>query len=248
MKSKHEDSEITDFDAGLSHVRRLTAKPWRAVEAQHKVVTRKLVDSLTEQYLLEEMLENKKPPYMHADDKNLHYLLSTPFRYPPLKRGSRFGTRMQRGIWYGSARVKTALAEIAYYRFIFLEGSEAELGTVYADFTVFRASVKTSRGIDLTREPFLKHKASLTHPTDYTVTQMLGGKMREADIQAFRYFSARDKDNGINIAVLSSLAFDQKTPLASMHWHCIANLQQVEFVSQDILKQSQLKFTRNYFE
>ena len=239
---------ISDIATGLKNVRRLTAKPWRAVEAQHKVVTRKLVDSLEEQFLLEELLDSKKPPYQQAGDEHLHYLLSTPFRYPPLKYGSRFGTRLRRGIWYGSARVKTALAEVAYYRFVFLEGTDADLGTVYADFTVFRASVKTSRGIDLTREPFLKLKSRLIDPTDYKLTQELGDKMRDTNIQAFRFFSARDKDNGINIAVLNGLAFDQKKPLEFMHWHCIANLDQVEFVSQDILKQSQLKFTRNYFD
>ena len=232
----------------IDNIRRLTAKPWRAVEAQHKVITRKLVDSLDEQYLLEELLDLKKPPYQQADDSQLHYLLATPFRYPPLKYGSRFGTREQRGMWYGSAKVNTALCEVAYYRFLFLEGTDAELGTVYADFTVFRASVRAAKGVDLTREPYLKHKSKLTHSSSYKMTQELGRKMREEKIQAFRYFSARDKDNGVNIAVLSSKAFDQKKPLAFMHWHCIANLERVEFVSKDILNQSQLEFNRDYFD
>ena len=241
-------TNISEIAAGLKNVRRLTAKPWRAVEAQYKVVTRKLVDSLEEQFLLEELLESRKPAYHQDSDEHLHYLLSTPFRYPPLKFGSRFGTRLQRGIWYGSARVKTALSEVAYYRFLFLEGTDADLGTVYTDFTVFRASIKTSRGIDLTREPFLKLKSRFIDSSDYRRTQELGTNMRDANIHAFRYFSARDKDNGINIAVLNGLAFEQKRPLESMHWHCIANLNQVEFLSQDILKRSQLKFTRNYFD
>ena len=232
----------------IENIRRLTAKPWRAVEAQHKVVTRKLVDSLEEQFLLEELLDMKKPPYPKTCDKQLHYLLSTPFRYPPLMYGSRFGTRQQRGIWYGSARIKTALCEVAYYRLLFLKGTDANLGTVYADFTVFRASVRTSRGIDLTREPYVKHKSKLIHSTNYKPTQALGDKMRDATIQAFRYFSARDKDNGVNIAVLDSLAFDEKKPLAFMHWHCVANLEQVEFLNKDILNQSQLVFKSNYFD
>ena len=232
----------------IENIRRLTAKPWRAVEAQHKVVTRKLVDSMEEQYLLEELLDLKKPPYQQTANTHKHYLLTTPFRYPPLKYGSRFGGRHQRGIWYGSAKVNTALCEVAYYRFIFLEDSEADLGTVYADLTVFRASVKTSRGIDLTREPYLKLKSKLTHSSNYTLTQELGTKMRDENIQAFRFFSARDKDNGVNIAVLSAQAFDHDKPLTSMRWHCIANHDRVEFVNQDILNQTQLEFKRDYFD
>jgi len=44
----------------------------------------------------------------------LDYLLFPPFRYPPLKWGSRFGTEYQRGLFYGSQLLATALAEVAY--------------------------------------------------------------------------------------------------------------------------------------
>ena len=37
-------------------------------------------------------------------------LLSTPFRYPPLPYGSRFGRRHEHGIYYGSKRLDTNLA------------------------------------------------------------------------------------------------------------------------------------------
>ncbi len=238
---------LWDKCGGAKNIRRLTAKPWRAVEAQHKVVTRKLVDSVEEQLLLEELLEKNKPSYPSETDNNLHYLLSTPFRYPPLKYGSRFGSRQQRGIWYGSAKIKTVLCEVAYYRFLFLQGSEAELGEVYADFTLFRASIKTSAGVDLTRQPFLKHKNKLIHPTDYQVPQELGDNMRENNVQAIRFFSARDKDSGINIAVFNSIAFDHKSPLEFQHWHCVANSQKVEFVQRDLPKQMIMEFDRQYF-
>ena len=227
---------------GETNIRRLTAKPWRAVEAQHKVVTRKLVESLEEQLILEELLESNKPEYSNEIDNKLHYLLSTPFRYPPLKHGSRYGTRQQRGIWYGSVKIKTALSEVAYYRFLFLQGSEAELGEVYADFTLFKSSVKTQKGVDLTREPFLKHKTKLTHFSNYELSQELGNRMRENGVQAIRCFSARDKDNGINIAVFNSTAFDQNSPLEFEHWHCIATSQRVEFVKRDLIKPIILKF------
>ena len=223
-------------------IRRLSAKPWRAVEAQHKVVTRKLVDSLDEQLLLEQLLEKNKPGLPKNTDDKLHYLLSTPFRYPPLKYGSRFGSKFQRGIWYGSAKIKTAMSEVAYYRFLFLQHTEAELKTVYTDFTLFKASVRTSRGVDLTREPFLQYRKRLTHPTNYKISQKLGDRMRENNVQAIRCFSARDQGNGINIAVFDSAAFDQKSPLEFQHWHCAANHDRVEFLKQDLIKQSILKF------
>ncbi len=230
---------------GNQAIRRLSAKPWRAVEAQHKVITRKLVDSLEEQLLLEELLEANKPS-LPAND-NLHYLLTTPFRYPPLKHGSRYGSRLRRGIWYGSAKVNTALSEVAYYRFLFLAHTEAELETIYTDFTLFKASVKTSWGVDLTREPFLEYTKQLTHSTDYKVTQALGDEMRENNVQAVRFFSARDRHNGINIAVFNRLAFNQKSPLEFQHWHCAANRQRVEFLKQDLIKQSIVKFNKDYF-
>jgi len=62
---------------------------WRAVEAQHVVATRALVDSLAEQEVLEAILEESKPP-IPAACAGYDYLLYTPFRYPPSLHGSRF--------------------------------------------------------------------------------------------------------------------------------------------------------------
>ena len=59
----------------------------RMVESQEQVATRSLVDDLAEQALLEQMLEQSKPP-LPDNASNLDYLLSTPFRYPPLELDS----------------------------------------------------------------------------------------------------------------------------------------------------------------
>lgn len=53
---------------------------WRCVEAQHVVSTLQLVDTLDEQRLLEDILENTKPP-VPPECEGLHYLYMTPFRY-----------------------------------------------------------------------------------------------------------------------------------------------------------------------
>src|SRR3989442_14754439 len=71
---------------GRSRLRRLRGEAWRVVEDQYLFSTRKLVGSDAEQRVLEELLEAAKPA---AAARGLHYLLSTPFRYPPLTRGSR---------------------------------------------------------------------------------------------------------------------------------------------------------------
>ena len=65
---------------------------YRIVETQEYAATMNLVDDLEEQELLEQLLDEVKPPYKKGTQK-LHYLISTPFRYPPLKYGSRFGDR-----------------------------------------------------------------------------------------------------------------------------------------------------------
>ena len=75
-------------------------RPWRVVEAQHVVATRKLVDSDEEQSILEDLLDSAKPPKPYDEEcKSYHYLLWTPFRYPPLQYGSRLGSPERRGLW-----------------------------------------------------------------------------------------------------------------------------------------------------
>ena len=99
----------------------LDGRAWRAVEAQHTTATRKLCDSSEEQEILEELIEGHKPPRPTGDElAGLHYLLATPFRYPPLPHGSRFGTRSERALWYGAEEPRTCFAEVAYCRLLFL--------------------------------------------------------------------------------------------------------------------------------
>jgi hypothetical protein len=45
----------------------------------------------------------------------------------PGPRCTRFGSRSERGLWYGSERLPTAFAEVAYYRILVLEGTAAPL-------------------------------------------------------------------------------------------------------------------------
>lgn len=59
------------------------------VEAQHIASTMKIVDDAAEQDVLETLLESSKPAQPPGVSR-LDYLLATPFRYNPLRGGSRF--------------------------------------------------------------------------------------------------------------------------------------------------------------
>ena len=69
------------------------------MESQEQVATNRLVATLAEQDLLESMLEASKPP-LPKGTARLDYLLATPFRYPPLPHGSRFGGRHEPSLFY----------------------------------------------------------------------------------------------------------------------------------------------------
>ena len=216
------------------------------VESQHVFSTRKLVDSDVEQQVLEELVDAGKPPV--ASRKGLHFLLYTPFRYPPLGHGSRFGTRGERGIWYGAEEERTVFAEAAYYKLLFLEGSTADLGPLMAPLSVFRASFRTERGSDLFRPPFEAHTQAISSPTQYAAAQALGREMRAAGVEAIRYRSARDRAGGVNVALFSPRAFTGKLPSVPESWRCVASRREVEFVKTDVFRRSSFVFPRSDFE
>ena len=238
-------SSIWTRCAGASEIRRLDVSPWRVVEAQHQLSTRKLVDSAEEQMLLEELLERAKPPARAPS--RLHYLLSTPFRYPPLRHGSRFGTRFEPGIWYGSETRRTAFAEVAYYRLIFLDGTSADLESLTTQHTAFSARVKTPRGVDLSNRAFAKAKSAIASPSSYAATQQLGADMRAAAVEAARYPSARDREGGLNVAVFTPRAFTAAKPKDLQTWHCVANRSRVEVAKRDYFGVERYAFDRAEF-
>ena len=203
-------SSIWTRCAGASRLRPLRLSPWRIVEAQHQISTRKLVDSLEEQAVLEQLIETAKP----ADSMGgrLHVLLSTPFRYPPLRHGSRFSTRHERSLWYGSEERRTAFAELAYYRLVFLQGTKADLDGVSTWHTAFRVRARAARGIDLTAAPFSAHRKAIASPAEYAAPQALGLAMRHASVEAFRYPSARDEQGGVNVGIFTPAVFGAARP------------------------------------
>lgn len=238
-------SSIWTRCAGDSELGTLRLSPWRAVESQHQVSTRKLVRSLAEQELLEEMLEGAKPPAVGSP--TLHYLLTTPFRYPPLPHGSRFGTRLDRGIWYGAETQRTALAEVAYYRFVFLAGTHADLGTVSTELTLFTVHAHSRRAIDLVAPPFAAHRAAIASPTTYAASQSLGAAMRAAGVELFRYPSARDPERGVAVGMFTPAPFGRARPRQLQTWRCVASVETVELSKRDYFARHTLVFPREAF-
>ena len=225
-------SSIWTRCAGDSELRALRLAPWRVVEAQHQVSTRKLVDSVEEQELLEEMIDRVKPPDLSPG--RLHYLLFTPFRYPPLRHGSRFGARHERGIWYGAEGRATALAEVAYYRLLFLDGSDGALGPVITPLTAFTVRARSARGVDLVAAPFAAHRRTIASPSSYAASQLLGAEMRVGGVELFRYPSARAVD-GVCVGAFVPSVFGSAKPQKFETWHCTATKERVEFAQSDYL-------------
>lgn len=231
--------------AGDSELRALDLEAYRAVEAQHQVSTRKLVDTDTEQALLEELIEAAKPP--NPAPAGLHYLLAAPFRYPPLRNGSRFGSRTERGIWYGAETRRAVFAESAYYRLLFIEGSRADLGVLQISLTLYRVDVKTDRGVDLTVQPFVAYRGEISSKHAYRASQSLGVEIRNAGVEAFRYHSARDTAEGINIGVFEPVVFGRQRPGGFETWLCTATSSYVDFRKRDYFRRMVHTFPRSDF-
>lgn len=198
-----------------SEITRLRRRLWRAVETQHVASTLRLVSTAEQQLLLERILEASKPPLPPAA-KKLHYLLGTPFRYPA-PFGSRFRSPAETGAWYGAEAIRTACAELGYWRWRFLMDSPALEALGPSPQTVFQAGID-ARSVDLTRPPFKRDHAAWTDPADYTATQRFAAVAREADAWAIRYESVRDPEAGPAIAVLRAEAFKPYRPLQQQVW------------------------------
>jgi len=238
---------------GLSNRRALSTQAWRVVENQFQNSTLKLVDSVSEQSLLEDIIDEVgKPPRPVGEPfAGLHFLLYTPFRYPPLHRGSRFATCTERGLWYGAIDVTTALIEKAYYRFVFLLGTKADLGTVEQAWSAFSARVSSRKAIDLTAAPFAAHTKEISSPVTYASSQPLGRALREAGVELCKFTSARDREGGANVALFEpAFASPHVAESAHVGWMSRANRAVVQIFRKNLTRPADTvrEYPRAYFE
>ena len=204
----------------------------RLVESQEQIATVRLVGSLAEQAVLEDLLEASKPrtPRPAAD---LHYLLATPFRYPPLRYGSRFGRRTEPSLFYASRELSAVLAESAYYRFVFWSGMETSPpAPLTTQHSLFGTKIATGRGLRLQHPPFDEHRSVLAHRSEYVETQALGTLMREAGVEAFEFASARDPAGGTNVALFTAAALATREPEFVQPWLCETDGRTVRYDSR----------------
>ena len=207
---------VAESDDLARHAAPLKLDLWRAVEAQHQVATMVLVDTLDEQALLESLLDGSKPAVPESM-RSLHWLLFTPFRYPPLPSGSRFRGPAEPGVFYGADERRTACAELGYWRWRFLTDSPAleSIGPIAQ--TLFRTPVAGS-GIDLRQPPFDAARPAWTDSRDYAACQALARTARSAGLQVIRYESVRDPCAGGCAAVLAHGAFAAARPTETESW------------------------------
>lgn len=201
-----------------SEARRWKGVLWRLVEAQHRVSTLKLVETLEEQAVLEDILEETKPK-LPPECHDLDYLLATPFRYGPYPKGSRFRRAGRTpGVWYGAEAPGTAVAEMVFYRFLFFaEAPHVPWPDATDDYTAFAARIDGVR-LALTRRPLSGDAVLWNHPTDYGSCQSLADAAREGGIEIIRYTSVRDPAGGANGAVLTCAAFARPKPVERRTW------------------------------
>ena len=201
--------------AVLSEARALSCKVWRMVEAQHVVSTAKLVDTRAEQELLEDILEERKPP-VPKEAADLHYLLFSPFRYETRHpSGSRFRAVTDPGVFYAAETIRTAAAEVGHWRWRFLQDTSGLDRLQPCSFTAFRVPITTSC-VDLRLPPFECDGSKWQHPTDYSATQAFGRIARDSAIGAIKYLSVRDQQQHFCIAILTPRAFAAQKPDAAM--------------------------------
>ena len=212
-------SPIWTPDALSSEAVGIDGKYWRMVEAQHHVSTLKIVDTLDEQALLEDLIEDTKPQ-IPLECRHLHYLLATPFRYGSVyPHGSRFRRAGRtRGVYYAAETMMTAVAEMAFYRLLFFaEFARNPPGRATPPNTRPLPPRSMRRGRLTSPAAARSRRRGVAHPTDYAACQEIADVAREAGLEAIRYRSARDP-KGANIALLTCRGFARAKPLEPQTW------------------------------
>ncbi len=172
-----------------------------------------LVDDLPQLGRLEALIDASKPPLPQAPPvQPRHPLLATPFRYSPLRQGSRFGSRHYCGLFYGSRTREGALVEGAYCGQVFWSGMEEQPARpIRREQALFSVLIATGRGLWLQTLGDGAFQSLLRHPSDYGPTQRIGRQLRQRGIEAFEYHPARSRDPLVQVGVLAEAVF-RSTP------------------------------------
>jgi hypothetical protein len=199
----------------------LTGTVLRLVQQQGIHTLGPLVENLEQLARLEALVETSKP------------LLTTPFRHPPLRHGSRFGGRESRGMFYGSRSHAGSLVEGTYYALLFWEGMQAPPNSaIRRRQSLFSVLINTSRALQLQALPDDTAQSALRDPRQYGPTQRLGQWMREVGIEAFEYLSARCSEPLLQVGLFTPAAL-ASTPFDQVEITCEINGVHASFLSHD---------------
>jgi hypothetical protein len=199
-------------------LRAFRASLWRAIEAQSRSSTLRLVDTFAEHDVLEALLEASKPP-VPPDCAHLDYRFWSPFRYGSYPRSSRFRRAGRTpGVWYGSEAPLTAICEMIWGKLGFFAASKGTpLPHRPVEYTAVQADIRTPFALDLTNGA-LAGEGAWADPDDYADCLDLAERARAAGCEVIRYASVRHPEHDPNAAVLTCRAFDQPRPIASQTW------------------------------
>ena len=238
-------SDIWNSVVGENYIQPIGGYGFRLVESQETVATMKIVSNLEKQSILEEMLDLESKPCCRDGTEHLHYLLSTPFRYPPLKHGSRFGGQFEPGLFYGGTSESVMLCESAFYRFYFYNDMEdpPEHEFIQSQHSLFKFQYKSDLGTKLQESPFDFYEDTLRDPVNYKPTQELGSAMRKANLNGFEYRSARDQSGGVNIALFNASSLASRKPIDETSCLCQVSRKEVVFS----IKRKITRFGISYF-
>lgn len=237
-------SEVFALSGGLSHYQQQVC---RIVETQEYSGSLSLVDNLDEQSVLELILDDYKPPYAEGS-KERHYLISSPFRYPPLEYGSRFGSVIEPSYFYASESVESCLAEAAFYRFMLVDGTVLPYQkTITSKHDLFYVNAESANAIDLCN---IKQSAilnELSHPSSYLISQSIGKHCRNKGATLLRFYSARSEQQGINVAIDNHSVITSTVPLNITPYICELDCQQNK-VRFSAPRNFPVSFQRSQFE
>jgi len=190
---------------------------WRFVEDQNTSSSMRLVDTLDEQTILEDLLDATKPP-VPAACQHLHYLQFTPFRYAA-RHATRFRQQGERaGVYYASEEIETAATEVAFYRLLFyLESPRTQRPATPFEMTAFAVDIQTETSVDISAVFEPDTSLQFADPVDYTACHRLSAEVRANDGQVIRFPSVR-APGGTNLAVLDCAAFCDSVPRDFQGW------------------------------
>ena len=200
------------------HEHGLESDVWRAVDGLDNLATLRLVDTLAELQVLEQILAHSLPPLplLPPGGAPLEPWLGTPFRHTA-PQPSRFRPAQTTGIWYGADYPEAACAEAGYWRWRFLMDSEGlRGGHLLGTQTVFHAVV-SGPCLNLESPPWNDHAAVWSDPRDTRACLALAALARAQAVQWIRYPSARSPE-AFCAAVFDPQALSVVAPHAQETW------------------------------